>query len=212
MGISEVRGKRQGLALGKFRPGPIAHLGSDYTPPDNPAYSFLYNLDSDWTRTTLPGGRAVDAAYDSGGRLTDTVYPEAIVRLTYGDTTDRVKSLVRAPIGGGTSAQLDFTYDGTLVTGRTFTGVTTGRFTYTYDNNFFIKQIDLASGSNSVVTPITRDADGLVTGYGSFTFTRSGPAGAVSQLSDIALAENVTYDSLSRVATRTHTVNGISIW
>ena len=95
------------------------------------------------------------------------------------------------------------------MTGRTFTGVTTG---YTYDNNFFLKQINLASGSNSVVTPITADADSLVTGYGPFAFTRSGPAGAASQISDSVLAENVTYDSLGRVATRTHTVNGTSIY
>ena len=135
-----------------------------------------------------------------------------IVRLTYEDTTDRVSSLVRAPIGGGTSAQLDFTYDGSLVTGRTFTGVANGQFTYTYDNNFFLKQIDLASGSNSVTTPITRDADGLVTGYGPFTFTRSGPAGAVSQISDTALNISDTYDSLGRVSSRTHTVNGKNIY
>ncbi|HEY6873326.1 MAG TPA: RHS repeat-associated core domain-containing protein [Geobacteraceae bacterium] len=190
----------------------VINLGSDYTPPGNLPYAWQYSLDQEWTGTVLPSGRTVNAAYDSGGRPTGIVYPEAAVSLLYNDKTSRVSSLVRTPAGGGTAQQLAYTYDGSLVTGRTFSGVANGAFTYTYDTNFFLKQINLVSGSNTITTPITRDADGLVTGYGPFTFTRSGPAGAVSRISDPAMNVAVTYDSLGRVAGRIHTVNGQTVY
>lgn len=190
----------------------VIDLGSDYTPPGNLPYAWQYSLDQEWTSTILPSGRAVDAAYDSGGRLAGIVYPEASVSLLYNDKTDRVSSLVRLQGVGGASQQIGYTYDGSLVTGQSFTGTANGRFGYTYDNNFFLKQIRLTIGTNSILMPISRDADGLVTGYGTFTFARSGPAGAISQISDTKMNVAVTYDSLGRVASRTHTVNGRPIY
>jgi RHS repeat-associated protein len=190
----------------------VIDLESDYTPPGNLAYSWQYSLDQEWTRTTLPGGRSVDVAYDSGGRPTGIVYPEASIGTLYNDMTDRVSMLNRTPAFGGTTQQTAFTYDGSLVTGQAYSGVSNGAFTFTYDNNFFLRQIGLVSGSNTVTTPIIRDADGLVTGYGTFNFTRGGPAGAVSRITDSASNIVVTYDTLGRVATRTHAVNGMNVY
>jgi len=190
----------------------VIDLNSDYTPPGNSPYAWHYSLDQEWTRTTLPGGRTVDAGYDSGGRLLGTVYAEATVSLLYDDLTGRISRILRTPAGGASVQQLAYTYDGSLVTGIAHTGVTTGQFTYTYDNNFFLKQINLASGTDTITTAITRDADGLVTAAGPFTFARTGPAGAVSGISDTASNIAVTYDTLGRVATRTHTVNGKTIY
>jgi len=180
-------------------------LARDYTPPSNPAYSWSSNLDQDWTGTLLPGGRRVDAGYDDGGRLTGLAYPEAGIGYHYTDATDRVQSIVRATNGGGVSQGLAFTYDGGFVSGRTFSGAANGAFTYAYDNNFILTQIQLTSGSNTLATPIARDADGLVTVYGPFAITRQGPAGAVSQISDPTMTIAVSYDSLGRVSSRTHT-------
>jgi len=186
--------------------------GSDYTPPGNSPYGWQYSLDREWTKTILPGGRNVDASYDSGGRLTDILYPEASVSFQYNDKTERISNIVRSPAGGGATQQLAYIYDGNLVTGRTFTGAANGQFSYTYDNNFLLKQINLASGSNSVATPITRDADGFVTGYGPFTFTRGGPGGSVTGISDAVSDVAVIYDNLGRLSTHTHTVNGRKIY
>jgi len=190
----------------------VIDLSSDYTPPGNSPYSWQYSLDQEWTRTTLPGGRTVDAGYDSGGRPLGTVYAEATVSLSYNDQTNRLSRMLRTPAGGSSVQQLAYTYDGSLVTGNAFTGVSNGQFTYTYDNNFLLKQINLASGTDNIATAITRDTDGLVTGAGSFTFARTGPAGAVSGISDTASNIAVTYDTLGRVATRTHTVNSKTIY
>ena len=190
----------------------IINLGSDYTPPGNLPYAWQYSLDQEWTRTILPGGRTVDAAYDAGGRSAGIVYAEASVGILYNDNTNRISSLVRTSTNDGTTQQIAYSYDGSLVTGQTFSGADNGKFNYIYDNNFFLKQINLVSGTNSVMTPITRDADGLVTGYGTFSLTRSGPAGAVSQISDTAMNLLVTYDALGRVAGRTQTVKGQNIY
>jgi len=183
-------------------------LTRDYTPPANPAYAWDYNLDQDWTGALLPSGSRIDAGYDDGGRLTARVYPEAGIGYHYADVTNRIQGIMRTSTNGGVSQGLTFAYDGGLVTGRNFSGVANGNFTYTYDNNFFLTQIQLSSGSNSIVTPITRDADGLATGVGPFTFTRQGQAGAVNQITDPTMNIAVTYDSLGRVSNRTHSVNG----
>ena len=189
----------------------VINQAKNYTPPANPAYEWDYNLDQDWTGVLLPGGRRVDAGYDDGGRSTALVYPEAAIGYYYDDATNRIKSIVRT--AGSVALQtLSFTYDGALVTGESFVGVANGNFTFTYDNNFFLTQMQLASGSDSVVTPLTRDPDGLVTGFGPFTFTRQGPAGAVSQISDPVMNIAVTYDTLGRIASRTHTVNGQTVY
>jgi RHS repeat-associated protein len=186
------------------------NLDNSYTPPDNPPYAWSYDLDRDWTRTVFPGGRTVDAGYDAGGRRTGFVYPEAAVSIYYapGDNTSRVSRVVRTPAGGGTPQEIAYTYDGPLVTGKTFTGVTNGRFRYLYDNNFFLKERILESGTDNVRTVLARDNDGLVTSYGPFTFTRGGPAGSTSRITDGVMDIAITYDNLARVSTRSHNVSG----
>jgi len=191
------------------------NLGNSYTPPENLPYTWEYSLDQEWRQTILPGGRIVDSAYEEvGARHLGIVYPEATVSLNYSDLTDRVRHIIRTPAGGGTAQMLSLTYDGNLVTGQTYSGSANGQFVYTYDNNFFLNQITLTSGTDTVVTPIIRDidADGLVTGYGSFTYNRTGPAGAVKVISDGTLNVAITYDPSGRLSSRTHTVNGTTIY
>jgi YD repeat-containing protein len=81
------------------------NLDNAYVPPGNPSYSTNYNLDREWTRTSLPSGRAIDGGYDNGGRLHDATYPEAAVSMTYFDNTDRVGTITRtaAPVPDNTT-------------------------------------------------------------------------------------------------------------
>jgi len=101
------------------------NLDNAYVPPGNPAYATGYSLDREWVRTTLPSGRTVDGAYDNGGRLTETVFPEASVLLTYGDNTDRVWTITRtvSPIPDNTTQTVAFSYDGFLTTRVAFSGL-----------------------------------------------------------------------------------------
>jgi RHS repeat-associated protein len=182
------------------------NLDNAYVPPNNPAYAIGYNLDREWTRTALPSGRAIDGAYDNGGRLRDVTYPEGAVALTYFDNTDRVGTLTRVAATG--SQAIDFSYDGFLTTRMAFSGVATGEYRYAFDNNFWMTGVAL----DNVWTTLARDNDGLLTRYGPFTITRGGPAGAPSNLTDNTLNVSYTYDSSGRLATRTHTVAAIPVY
>ncbi len=182
------------------------NLDNAYVPPGNPAYSTGYNLDREWVRTTLPSGKTIDGAYDNGGRLTSTVYPEGAVALSYFDNTDRVGSLTRT--SAVDNQAITFSYDGFLTTRIAYSGVANGEYRYSFDNNFRIMSVAL----DNVWTTLARDNDGLLTRYGPFTITRNGPAGAPSALTDNTLSVSYTYDSSGRLFTRTHTVAAIPVY
>jgi RHS repeat-associated protein len=186
------------------------NLDNAYVPPNNPAYGTQYNLDREWVRTTLPTGRAIDGGYDNGGRITATIYPEGAVTLSYFDNTDRVGTLTRtvAPVPDNTTQTIAFSYDGFLTTRVAFSGVANGEYRYSFDNNFRVMSVAL----DNVWTTLARDNDGLLTGYGPFTITRTGPAGAPSALTDNTLNISYTYDSSGRLYTRTHTVAAIPVY
>jgi RHS repeat-associated protein len=65
---------------------------------------------------------------------------------------------------------------------------------------------------DNVWTTLARDNDGLLTRYGPFTITRSGPAGAPSALTDNTLNISYTYDSAGRLWTRTHMVAAVPVY
>ncbi len=176
------------------------NLDNAYLPPGNPPYGTQYNLDREWVRTSLPSGRAIDGGYDNGGRLRDVSYPEAAVSMTYFDNTDRVGTLTRISVSGNQA--IGFSYDGFLTTRVAYSGVANGEYRYLFDNNFRIMSVAL----DNVWTTFSRDNDGLLTRYGPFTITRSGPAGAPSALTDNVLNIGYTYDTFGRLYTRTHTV------
>ena len=184
------------------------NLDAGYTPPDNASLSRSYNLDRQWTSTLLPSGRTVDSGYDSAGRPTGLSYPEAATSYTYADTTDRASELLRNPTGAGTAQSIGFSYEGNLVTEMIWSGGAQGIFTYTWDDNFFLAGLELASGADTVTVPFSRDLDGAITGNGPFAVTRDGPLRLPSGIGDGALAITYAYDSLGRVASRTHTVDG----
>jgi RHS repeat-associated protein len=182
------------------------NLDNSYTPPGNPAYATSYDLDREWVRTTLPSGRAIDGGYDNGGRLLSVLYPEAGVFFAYADNTDRVSMLTRS--SATDNEAIAFSYDGFLITRVAFSGVSTGEYRYAYNNDFRITGVAL----DNVWTTINRDNDGLLTQYGPFTITRSGPAGAPSTLTDNTLSISYTYDSFGRLQSRTHTVAGQPVY
>lgn len=185
------------------------NLQASYTPPTNSPFVSTYNLDRDPTQTTLPGGRTITGNYDSGGRPISTSYDAATITYGYTDSTNRITSVARTPTGTGIPQVLGFSYDGSLVTGRAFSGTATGQYSYQYDNNFRV--VGYTLDSNPQIS-LARDVDGLSISNGPFTITRGGPAGAISQISDGTLQVSYAYDSLGRLQTRTHTVNGSTIY
>jgi RHS repeat-associated protein len=185
------------------------NLQKTYTPPGNPVYSSEYDLDRRLTKVTLPGGRIISSSYDSGKRPSSTVYDAATVSYGYSDATERVTSITRTPVGGGTPQSIAISYDGSLVTGRTFSGTTNGQFTYHYNTD---RQVDAYTLAGEGEIGLNRDVDGLTIRNGPFIITRAGPAGAISRITDNILQQNYTYDNQGRLATRTHLISGVQVY
>ena len=175
-------------------------LQSSYQAPGSVAQATAFNLDRQITQLTLPTGRTVVRAYDPSGRPTDVTTADAATHIDYADLTQRASLLTRTPAGGGTAQTLSFAYDGHLLTRSTAGGVAAGEYRYRYDNNFSVVGITFDSESE---LPLTRDADGLLTGFGPFTFTRSGPGNTPSRIGDGTLAQDFTYDAIGRLRSKT---------
>ena len=102
-----------------------------------------------------------------------------------------------------------YDYDGNLVTKTEYIGAVNGKYQYRYDNDFNLAGIKL---NDREEISITRDDDGLVTSYGSFNYTRSGPGGATERISNGIMDIDIDYDSDGRVQTRTHSINDQEIY
>ena len=122
----------------------------------------------------LAGGRTItDGREAATGRVTGQGYAEAAVAYGFKDATERVTSIVSDPVAAGPDEGLAYEYDGDMPKSVTATGTAAGRYEYGYGAGLLMNSIKLVSGSTTLDTPITRDDDGLVTGLGTFTFTRT---------------------------------------
>ncbi len=189
------------------------NLQDAYLPPGGSAYGRTYDLDRKRVQAALPSGRTVDTVYDTAGRPTGMTYDEAGSTFTYDDSGSGccgsgllMASVTRTPAAVGAEQSLAFDYDGPLVTEMVWIGAANGQFAYTYDNNFFLTGVSFASGSDAVNVTVTRDTDGLPTTVGPFAFTRSGPMGAVSEVSDGTLSILYSYDGTGRILARSSSV------
>jgi RHS repeat-associated protein len=128
-----------------------------------------------------------------------------------GDPTNRVAQIGQTPTVGPTQ-ELTYTYDGSLVSGLTATGAAPAQVSYAFDNNFLTTSMNLTSGTDTIQTTLAHDRDGLLSGFGPFTFTRGGPGGALSQISDGTVSTTYGYDAWARISTRSHQVNGQAVY
>ena len=210
-------GNRTGVTMPDGDAHTLGYSAGDRLDRFTPAGSALsqvrtFDADHALRRTTLPGGRVVERGYDTGGRATSVTYPEATATLAYADATRRPSAINWAPAGGGPGQGIAFTYDADLPTSTTYGGAATGRFDYTYDAERRLSAIKLTSGATVLDSSVTRDADGLATGFGPFTFERNGPGGVVSRIGDGALALTLTHDGRARVASRAVAVGAQSVY
>ncbi len=191
----------------------VLEFDESYTPPGSVGdYLNSYDFDRDLALVTLPSGRMITYTREvDGGRLTDVVYDEASVALSYDDATLRINNLTATPTNGDPQS-LSFEYDGSLVTEVAWAGPAEGTFAYTYDEDFAVTDVALTTGADTVEIPFTRDDDGLLTGYGPFTLTRNGPAGAVDAQYDADSDVTYGYNSLGWMSDRVHTVDGSEVY
>ncbi len=170
------------------------------------AQTRAYDKDHDLKSTKLAGGRTImDGREAATGRVTGQGYAEAAVAYGFKDATERVTSIVSDPVAAGPDEGLAYEYDGDMPKSVTATGSAPGRYEYGYGAGLLMNSIKLVSGSTTLDTPITRDGDGLVTGLGTFTFTRTNND-ANLRIAESTFAEDMAFDGQRRLAARTFKV------
>src|SRR5574337_478099 len=114
-------------------------------------------------------------------------------------TTRNVRSLT-VPDG----ISLTYTYDGSLLTGTTWSGPIAGSVTRTYDTDFRVSSQSV-NGANPVA--FTYDPDSLLTGAGSLTLTRSLSNGLLTDTALGNVTDTRTYNSFAESLAYTASVS-----
>ncbi len=159
-----------------------------------------YDADRALTTFTRPDGAAVAFAYDPAGRLTTTTASRGQVLTTYNATTGNVSGLT-APDG----ISLAHTYDGSLLTGTTWSGPVAGSVTRTFDTDFQVASQSV-NGGNTVA--FTYDPDSLLTGAGSLALTRNAQHGLLTGTTLGAVTDTRTYNSFAESLSYTASYSG----
>ena len=149
----------------------------DFTPVDLPASyapptlgtevvgtTYSYNLDQQLTRVSRPDSRAIDLSYDGGGRLSTVGFSEGMLQLSYDQGTGRLVS-----VSSPGPEKIDYSYDGFLMTGATWSGLVPGAVARAYDNNFHLVSLSV-NGADPI--GFQYDRDGLLVQAGSLTLER----------------------------------------
>jgi RHS repeat-associated protein len=170
---------------------------------------YSYDFDRAMTGMTLPGGQVGTVGFDTAGRILGFSATESATSVTYLDNTRRISAVTYAPTGGGTAQQLQFTYDGELLTGIAYSGNAAGTYSFGYDANFWRSSHTF----DGVTTNLSRDDEGRVTamtnGAATYSIERTGPLRRTSKISDgLQFVQAITYDASGREATRAMTFGG----
>jgi RHS repeat-associated protein len=139
----------------------------------------------------------------TNGRLTTLTEPRGVTSFTYSPTTGQV-SEIASP--GGVS--LAYTYDGSLLTGTTWTGPVPGSVARTYDTDFRVATESI-NGGNSVT--FQYDPDSLLTGAGALTLTRHPQHGLLTGTTLGSVTDSYTYSTFGELSTYQASYSGSAL-
>ena len=148
------------------------NLRKSLTPPLSGSYRYSYDRERKLTSILFPSGREVVHTY-ARGSLTGISTPEGVTGFSYSCGS------VPGEVTRG-AEKITYVYDGSLLTGDTRTGLINQRVAYGYNDDFRISRVSYAGLSPD----LTYDADGLLTGAGTFAVTRNGQNGLPESVSD----------------------------
>jgi len=193
-------------------PGRLAHalnytpvdLEETYTPPTaagSPETIYHYNHDRQLTQIARLDGRTVDFTYEpTGGRLNTRTSDGETVTFGYDPTHGQLTTLTST-----SGENLAYTYDGSLVTGATWTGPVAGSVAASYDNFFRVQRTTVDGGQ---AVSLQYDPDSLLTQAGALTLSRDPQHGLVTGTTLGAVTDTRTYNAFGELATYTASPTG----
>ncbi len=165
---------------------------ASYRSPLNAQQIFSYDLDGRPVRRQFPSGGAIEWLYNAKGQLATLRTPQGDDTLSYHPTTGL--------LSGATSRDgqaIAYGYDGSLLTGATWSGSVASTVGYIYNNDLLVSQMSYAG----TTLAINYDNDGLLTGVGGITLARRSDNGLLAGLSEGSYQVSYTYDTYGQVAT-----------
>lgn len=181
---------------------------SSYAPPEGGSFDLTHDGDGLPTEFEPPSGRTVTNVFDSSGHLSEASHPDATVTFDR-DDANRITKHTWSPADGGADQTVSTTRDGELVTEMSYSGQASGTFSYAHDADGRVSELTYPDGTTR---SISHDDDGLLSGMGPFTIEREGPMGKPSKITDGTLTVDISYDASNNVASRTHVVDGTTIY
>ncbi|MFH1148136.1 MAG: hypothetical protein V1736_10580 [Pseudomonadota bacterium] len=178
------------------------NLLHSYETPLSGSYAYVYDKDKRLVHTIFPSGKQINNTYQDI-RLTQIQTPEYNIYLDYLCST-KVGAMRKA------SEEIEYGYDGSLVTSETFSGTLNQSLGYTYNNDFNIIGFSYAGGT----VGCSYDHDGLLTGAGTFTIARNAANGLPEAVTGGALNLARSFNGYGETESETCRVNGraISSW
>ncbi len=159
------------------------NLLADYLPPDagfSPRDTqWSYDGDRELTAMLRPDGLTLATGYDSAGRVGSLTAPTETRTYSYSAATGQLLSIA-AP-----NVTLSYSWDGSLLTGMTWSGAVNGSVEFTRDDDFRVSMETVDAGGP---VSIQYDLDSLVSQAGDLAVARS---------SQNALLTGTTLDQLS---------------
>ncbi len=175
-----------------------------YDPPVSSATTYSYNADHQLTGITRPDGSSLGMAYNSAtGRLLSITTPSKTINYTYDTGSGYVLKVAAS------TETLNLAYDGMLQTGQTWSGTVNGSVNYAYDNNFHVVSLAV-NGANPV--SFTYDDDGMITGAGAMTLTRSAESGLLSATALGSVSDSYAYNGYNELSDYTASFVGTPIF
>jgi YD repeat-containing protein len=175
-------------------------LESQYSPPDvgagTNATNYSYNLDRDLTQVSRPDGQSIDLSYDAAGRLQTLSIPRGDYGYGYDATTGQLTG-VTAPGGGA----LAYSYDGSLLTGTTWTREIAGSVARSYDNDFRIASLSV-NGADPVAYGY--EGDSLLLQAGDLSLTRDAQNGLLTGTALGNVTDTLSYNGFGELEDRTY--------
>ncbi|HKY36890.1 MAG TPA: RHS repeat-associated core domain-containing protein [Polyangiaceae bacterium] len=205
------------------------NLMSEYSPPvlasiPDGRTVYEYTIARQLERATRPDGLVTEYDYDDAGRLTGITTPNGIYHRDYyglipcaGCAAGYV-SRITSP----DAINLDFQYNGQLLTQSTWSGAVSGAVAFTYNNDFRVKTETVTSASGSAAYQFGFDNDQLLTcasptqctSPGSdalrLTYNSSNGLPGVSTLGTIT--ETPTYNTIGELATQVGKVGTTTVF
>lgn len=176
---------------------PDVHPGSEQT-------QLSYTAEGRLAQTTRPDGETVAFGYDSAGRLNGVTQARGTISYAYHPTGGQLSS-ISAPDGIG----LNYSYDGRLLTGQSWSGPVAGSVGYSYDDRFRLTATTVNGGNGAA---FQYSQDNLLAQAGALALSRNGQNGLLTGSALGGVADSWGYNGFGEVISYSASYNGGALY